>query len=105
MYNAHYLLYLVECASGELSHLNPMKREVSEPLQETGSYLTYRDPIHLTIKYEMKYLKMTAYTKWRRERERERERTIAQMNMYIFLIFTLQCSHNLPHNSAYTNVL
>lgn len=86
MYNAHYLLYLVECASGELSHLNPMKREVSEPLQETGSYLTYRDPIHLTIKYEMKYLKMTAYTKWRRERERENDST--NEYVYIFNFYT-----------------
>ena len=88
MYNAHYLLYLVECASGELSHLNPMKREVSEPLQETGSYLTYRDPIHLTIKYEMKYLKMTAYTKWRRERERERENDSTNEYVYIFNFYT-----------------
>ena len=69
LYNAHYLLYHVECASVELSHLNPMKREVSEPLQEIGFYLTYRDPINLTIKYEMKCLKMTACTEWRKERE------------------------------------
>ena len=85
LYNAYYLLYLVKCASVELSHLNPLKREVSKPLQETGSYLTYHDPIHLTIKYELKYLKMTAYTKWRRERENECTTEYA----YIFSVCTL----------------
>ena len=63
------LLYLAVCTNVEWSHSDPVKREVNEFLLETDSYQICHDPKRLTIMYEKKSLKMTAYTRWMTKRE------------------------------------